>query len=430
MSLKFRRFLFYALFLFFSLASFGTIMYANGWRIDFGILSVRKTGGLYIETAPKDAVIEVNNEQFPNRSSLIKSGTLITNLLSKIYQVEISREGYFPYHKNILVKPFLVTELINVILIPKKIEKTMLVSQKIKGDKIVDFNENSQRFIVKNKNEIYYFYNLNNLLAALNINASLNNIYKNNLGTENIRKAVFHPFDSNRLIIEANGLYILDFYRGKSEHILKNTKNSRLIAWSAENSIIYYVKQIMGNRYSLFSFNLMTKKENVVFEFSNAEMGEIIEIAAADFGDNIAIINNLGDIYVFNVVDKSFQKISHDAKIFSFSPDSGKIAFVDNGGKLNIYFLKNQFKNNFVKSGETIGFDLENKELIEDIYWHKDSNHLFIKKSDKTVFFTEIDNRPPLNQHLIIGDIENFYYNRKSDASYFIQNMMLYGINL
>lgn len=405
-------------------------MYANGWRVDFGILAVKKTGGLYIETMPKNAVIEINNEQFPNHSSLIKSGTLITNLLPKIYQVKMSQDGYFPYYKNVLVKPSLVAELINVILVPKEIEKIMFDPQKIKGNEIVDFNENSQRFIVKNKNGIHYFYNLNNLLSALNVNLALNNAYKDNSGTENIKKAVFHPFDSNRLIIEANGLHILDFYRGKSEHIIKNIKNNRLIAWSVKNSVIYFVKQITDNRYSLSSFNLMTKTENIVFEFSNVETEEITEIVAADFGDNIAIINNLGDIYIFNIVDKNFKKISHDAKIFSFSPDSEKIAFVDNDGKLNIYFLENQFKNNFIKFGETIRFNLENKELIENIFWHKDSRHLFVKKRDKTVFFTEIDNRPPLNQHLIIGDIEDFYYNRKSGDSYFIKNMMLYGINL
>ena len=176
----------------------------------------------------------------------------------------------------------------------------------------------------------------------------------------------------------------------------------------------------------------MTKTENAVFEFPEIETGEIIGIAAADSGNNIAIINNLGDIYILDIVAKNFQKIAHDAKIFSFSPDSGKIAFIDNDGKLNIHFLENQFKNNFRKAGETIRFDLENKELIENIYWHKDSHHLFVMQANannaKSVIFAEIDDRLPLNQYPIAGDVEDFYYNQ--EFAYFIQNMRLYKMEL
>ena len=424
MSFRFRRFLFYTFFLFFVITSFGIIIYAYGWRIDFGILAFKKTGGLYIETIPKDAVIEINNERFPNRSGLIKSGTLITNLLSKTYQIEISRDGYFSYHKNILVKPSLVTELINVILVPEEIKKTTVAPQKIKGNEIIDFSEDSRKFIVKNQNKIYYLHNLNDSLAALNINMALNE--------ESVKNAVFHPFDSKRLIIESSDLYIFDPYRGKSEYIFKSAKNSRLAAWSAKNSIIYLLKFKIDKspNYQFSSFNLMTKTENVVFEFPEIETGEILKISVADSGNNIALIDNLGDIYILNIVDKKFQKIAHDAKIFSFSPDGEKIAFIDNDGKLNVHFLENQFENNFRKAGETIGFDLENKELIENIYWHKDSHHLFIKRSDRTVFFTEIDDRLSLNQYPISGDIEDFYYDRQSGTAYFTQSMRLYKIDL
>lgn len=443
MSFRFRRFLFYSFFLFFVLASFGIAMYASGWRIDFGILAVKKTGGLYIETEPKDAIIEINNEQFPNRSGLIKSGTLITNLLSKTYQVEISRDNYFSYHKNVLVKPSLVTELINVVLVPEEIKKIMVASQKIKGNEIVDFSGDSQKFIVKNQNKIYYLHNLSDSSAALNMNMALNNAYKNDSGTESVKNVIFHPFDSKRLIIEAASLsgaalYIFEPERGKLEYIFKSAKNSRLIAWSMKNSSIYLLKSQTNSNYpitklpdyQISSFNLMTKTENIIFEFPEIETGEIIGIAAADSGNNIAIINNLGDIYIFDIVDKNFQKIAHDAKIFSFSPDSGKIAFIDNGGKLNIHFLENQFKNNFRKAGETVRFDLENKELIENIYWHKDSHHLFVKRSDKAVFFTEIDDRLPLNQYSIADDIEDFYYDLKSGIAYFTQNLRLYNLEL
>ncbi|MEK7482145.1 MAG: hypothetical protein AAB464_02020 [Patescibacteria group bacterium] len=436
MSFRFRRFLFYSFFLFFVLASVGIVMYASGWRIDFGILAIKKTGGLYIETIPKDAVIEINNEQFPNRSGLIKSGTLITNLLSKTYQVEISREGYFSYHKNILVKPSLVAELINVVLVPEEIKKTTVASQKIKGNEIIDFSGDSKKFIVKNQNKIYYLHNLSDSSAALNINMALNNAYKNDSLTESVKSVVFHPFDSKRLIIEASNLYIFEPERGKLEYIFKSAKirqsADRLVAWSMKNSNVYLLKSQANSNYQISSFNLMTKTENAVFEFPEIETGEIIGIAAADSGNNIAIINNLGDIYILDIVAKNFQKIAHDAKIFSFSPDSGKIAFIDNDGKLNIHFLENQFKNNFRKAGETIRFDLENKELIENIYWHKDSHHLFVMQANannaKSVIFAEIDDRLPLNQYPIAGDVEDFYYNQ--EFAYFIQNMRLYKMEL
>ena len=54
-----------------------------------------------------------------------------------------------------------------------------------------------------------------------------------------IKQIVFHPLDSDRLIIQAknNFLYVLDTGRLKLENITKNN----IVAWTVKNPNIYYI---------------------------------------------------------------------------------------------------------------------------------------------------------------------------------------------
>ena len=424
MTLRTRRILFFIFLAVFIPSSAGIISYSQGWRFNFETFAIQKTGAIYIETQPKDVLIKIDQKFFTDKSGIIKKGTLITDLLPKNYQIEIQRDGYFLYHKNITVKPSLVTEAVGIILIPMDFKNELKISKNLKGEKFIDFSADASKIIIKNsKNNIYYLYNLNNQ-SSLNIS----NLFENITG-KNIKKIAFYPLGLNKLIIESDvssALYIVDVNRLKSEIIFKNSKESSLISWNAENSNIYYIEQNIGlktKNYQLIAFNLIAKTKSKIADLPS-DNNPYIAVKSSANGRFLAALNTLGNIYLFDSREGIFKQIAHDAKFFAFSPDGKKIAFLDNDGKLNIYFLEEWARNIFKKSGETIGFNLENKELIKSFYWYEDSAHLFIQQ--KSVDFMEIDERLPLNRYPIVKEIEDFYHDWKSGFTYYLKGAKLY----
>ncbi len=424
MTLRTRRILFFIFLAVFIPSSAGIISYSQGWRFNFETFAIQKTGAIYIETQPKDVLIKIDQKFFTDKSGIIQKGTLITDLLPKNYQIKIQRDGYFLYHKNITVKPSLVTEAVGIILIPMDFKNELKISKNLKGEKFIDFSADASKIIIKNsKNNIYYLYNLNNQ-SSLNIS----NLFENMTG-KNIKKIAFYPLGLNKLIIESDvssAIYIVDVNRLKSEIIFKNSKESSLISWNAENSNIYYIEQNIGlktKNYQLIAFNLIAKTKSKIADLPS-DNNPYTAVKSSANERFLAALNTLGNIYLFDSREGIFKQIAHDAKFFAFSPDGKKIAFLDNDGKLNIYFLEEWTRNIFKKSGETIGFNLENKELIKSFYWYEDSAHLFIQQ--KSVDFMEIDERLPLNRYPIVKEIEDFYHNWKSGFTYYLKDAKLY----
>ena len=424
MTLRTRRILFFIFLAVFIPSSAGIISYSQGWRFNFETFAIQKTGAIYIETQPKDVLIKIDQKFFTDKSGIIQKGTLITDLLPKNYQIEIQRDGYFLYHKNITVKPSLVTEAVGIILIPMDFKNELKISKNLKGEKFIDFSADASKIIIKNsKNNIYYLYNLNNQ-SSLNIS----NLFENMTG-KNIKKIAFYPLGLNKLIIDSDvssAIYIVDVNRLKSEIIFKNSKESSLISWNAENSNIYYIEQNIGlktKNYQLIAFNLIAKTKSKIADLPS-DNNPYTAVKSSANERFLAALNTLGNIYLFDSREGIFKQIAHDAKFFAFSPDGKKIAFLDNDGKLNIYFLEEWTRNIFKKSGETIGFNLENKELIKSFYWYEDSAHLFIQQ--KSVDFMEIDERLPLNRYPIVKEIEDFYHDWKSGFTYYLKGAKLY----
>lgn len=466
MTLKTRRILLILFTIIFLIASTIIILYSTGWRFDIKTFSIKKTGAIYIETLPKYVSIKINGKNFLDDSGILKNGTLISNLMPKNYKIEIDKKDYYPYYKEIKLEPSLVSELIGIILIPTKFEEKNIISTKLKGEKIIDFANN--KIIINNpKSKINYLYNLNDGESALNINSVLNNLIRATPKTSSeqeksaiISKIVFHPLEKNKLLIEANNLiYVLDTEKLKIEEIglqilsplapptsessVTNGKNqiSKLENWIAKNSDIYYIVKKNNQKskiesFQLFSFNLIAKTN---IDFGSLEISGLKEIKILNNGNKLLIIDNSNNFYIFDLQTRKMEMISKNVLNIVSSLDSKKIAFLDKENKINIYFLENWYKNHPQKTGETIKLNTENNGEIKNIFWYKDSYHLFIEYENhcesvlsqcKSVSFTEIDLRDHLNQYPIIQEIKTAYYEAGSKILYFIKNEKLYSLEI
>lgn len=438
MTLRFRRVLFYAFFIIFIPLSAGVIFYSQGWRFNFENFELSKTGAIYIETIPKDAIIEIDEKIFPDRSGIMQKGTLISNLPPETYKLKISKNGYLPYYKNLKVGQSLVSEAINVILIPEKISERRIIPHKLKGEEIAAAN--GQKIIVKNiQNGNFYLYDLTALNSAFNASAAVAAALKN----AELKKIAFHPFTPEKLIIEINVknqkslLYILTPGKPNPEPLFLEKTGEKLIAWNIGDSGVYSIWEIQTSKNqppNLIAryFNLAIKTENQIAELPKTQSSaKNTEIKISPSGSKIGVLEENGDLFI-PAEDGSFKKIAHDAKFFEFSPDGKKIAFIDGDGKINIYFLEAQFKNISKKAEEVIGFNLENKKFIKNIFWHNDSYHLFIEYGGKNgkINFTEIDDRKPLNIYPVFENISDFYYDAENNAFYIVKNAELFSATL
>ncbi len=121
MTRTFRRIIFYSLVFLFVVVTPPTILYATGYSFDWTNKQLTQTGGLYLKSAPDQAVIFIDDKKQKT------TPRLISHLKPKTYAVAITKDGFYPWRKNLEVAASLVTEARNIILFPQKIEPVKII---------------------------------------------------------------------------------------------------------------------------------------------------------------------------------------------------------------------------------------------------------------------------------------------------------------
>lgn len=107
----------------FLLATPSVIFYSQGYRVDFEAKKIVKTGGLSFRVFPGRAQVYLNGK-LEKSTSIITNAVFIENLLPKTYEIEIKKEGYYPWKKNLEVKEAMVNEAQNITLFPQNTQFT------------------------------------------------------------------------------------------------------------------------------------------------------------------------------------------------------------------------------------------------------------------------------------------------------------------
>ncbi len=118
MTRRARKMLFYGLFALFLVGGTGTVLYAQGWRIDLATFTTEKVGAIFVESYPSAATITLDGKPVENTTGFLNPGTLISNLFPKDYTLSLSAPGYRPWAEEATVHPTLVTEMKYAVLVP------------------------------------------------------------------------------------------------------------------------------------------------------------------------------------------------------------------------------------------------------------------------------------------------------------------------
>ncbi len=197
MPYKTRITLFYSFVVLFLIIGTSVLLYSFGWRLDLETLRIRKIGAIYIKANVKNITININGDIYPDDSGIIKSGTLINNLLPKTYTVELTKQGYLPYRKTVTVKPAMVEEILNAQLIPESFTPEIIAP--IKGETIVHAANGMRKAIIQDSTSgIFYLYDHDNASSTINLNILVANMRRG----EKIKHIAVVPFNPNQFVIE------------------------------------------------------------------------------------------------------------------------------------------------------------------------------------------------------------------------------------
>jgi len=228
MTKKTRTILFFICVFLFVLTAPAAIFYSQGYRFDFETQKIVQTGGLYLKVTPRSAQVYINGK-LKNTTSIFTNASLIENLMPKNYDVEISKNGYYPWRKTLEVRERRVTEAKNIVLFPQDIDfattsfalpQMTANATSSDGDKVLKFNEHEIWVCyLKEKEEIF----LTRFSETIGQVFWLNDYY-----------LIFNVGDKLKIaeIDDRDRLNIIDLAEFKNPEIFWNAGNAKLYVLS------------------------------------------------------------------------------------------------------------------------------------------------------------------------------------------------------
>lgn len=173
------------------------LSYSLGYRIDYRNLKIYKTGILYISSRPAGAAIYLNGNKHydvtPAQIEELKPGT---------YRVVVSREGFYPWERELVVRPNMATKADRIVLFPVKQDMKKM------GERgVVDF-------VVSDNGYIYYMKK-SGLYRSTMDGQSMKRISSYSEWPENIAGKRFSPAQDKFLFFSDSKIWVVTFDYGK-----------------------------------------------------------------------------------------------------------------------------------------------------------------------------------------------------------------------
>lgn len=188
-----------------------TILYSWGYRFDFENKRFVQTGAIYIKARPKNVAIYLDGKLIKKTDPFF-GAIYIDDLLPHKYKIQVQKDGYYEWIKQLEVEERQVTEIKHILLIPKDLTFDSL------GNNIETFliSEDRKKLILK-ENEEGKEPSLKLLNLQSNIKTLLQEKLSNGTNTTSISDELFNQLintnvSSTTLIsqVENNNIYRFD----------------------------------------------------------------------------------------------------------------------------------------------------------------------------------------------------------------------------
>jgi len=385
MSKKTRTILFLTCLFLFFVAAPSIILYSLGYRFDFENRQLTQTGGFGFKAKPKQVEIYIDGE-LAKKTDFLVGSALVENLLPRKYKIEVKKEGYLTWEKNLEIKEKEVIEIRNIILFPKNINFTTLT----KGVKNFWFSPDDKKIILLEIEEDGETWALKLYDLERNIKSHLISEGDVNQNGANLLNLEFSE-DSKEIYLDTKTAEIssnsMPEDQGKT-FILRLDKlpvrlTEKEITTSSENIITS--KKYNQDVYYLDNTGYVFKNELRVNEIAfpvKAEAEYTLEI----FPDFIFLTTEDRILYLFSPESNSFEIFFNGVNNLKISPGRKKLVFFSNS-EVWVLFLKDE---GVKKTGEKL-FLVRLSEKIGDVFW-LNSDYLVLNSGDN-LKIVEIDER-------------------------------------
>lgn len=390
-----RTLLFFTLFLIF--LTFGPILvlYSLGWRFDFEKKKFSLTGGIFVKAKPSQVKIFLNDKYFKSTDRFFGSA-LIQNLLPRKYKVRIEKENYFSWEKELEVKENEVTEIKNLILFPKTVNFSPLFREiedfwiSPSGEKIVLKEKEGDSFSLK----IYFVdKKLKSFLLSKNDFSEKEKVEILNLKFQKEEKEI----EIEAKIGEEIKSFYFDLEKNKK---LEKEKPTEVLCFKEKEGKIYFLEKTGFLFLGSINFEKIER-----LSVHNLPIEKKCELEI--LGNEIFLIEN-GNFYLFNPLEKVFEKYLENTKGWQISPQGKKILiFTEN----EVWIFPGKiFLNRF-------------SEKIENALWLNED--YLILKLGKEIKILETDVRDKLNIFSLFRTEEKVSFNPLEKKIYWLKGNIL-----
>ena len=245
MKLRYRRIIYLTFIGFFLIAVPTVSFYAAGYSYNFKRHKIEKTGILYIDSKPKDALIYINDQYEA------KTPKRFARLLPDIYKIRVEKNGYYSWEKELEVKSNLTTFSKDIILFKKNLPINI-----IEGE--ISILASS-----KNQEKIIYSLTKENIdeLRLLNLRSNEDILIKqfNNQAYNQLEFMEWSPSQNKALLKEVIGEFakylIVDIETLKVREIFDITRlNFNKVSWDTlDDNYLYALRKAVFYQIDLFN---------------------------------------------------------------------------------------------------------------------------------------------------------------------------------
>jgi len=476
MTKKTRTLLFFILLFCFLVIAPSIVFYSWGYRFNFETKKIVKTGAFYFKVLPKSAQIYLTpfdakglpapETKLLKRTDFFFGAILIENLLPKRYEIEIKKDGFYPWKKILEIKENQVTEAKNIVLVPQDIginpltknvedffpspDEKIIILKEMSGSsntsataslqdwalKIFDldtgvkshlmeskdiskngevllldlrFSPDSQRILLKAmaKQQLkYYLLDLSQIPSKLILLDFLD---------EESKDISFNPANTQELIVfEKGNIYKADFSQKKiSAKILENVRSFQI-----SNQDFYYLDASGFLFKADSSFSKQEKINNLPFPLEKNKDYQINILSPAIF------LSDGQKLFLFNPDSSAFEDFFETSNTPKISPDLKKAVYYSNY-EIWILFLKPELGQPQKESKEQL-FIARFSEKMGEIFFF--TNHYLIFNNGRKIKIAETDDRDIIN----IVDLAEFespkiFWNQKYKKLFILSNGSFYS---
>ncbi len=386
MTKRFRTFLFSLLLAIFLVAAPLTIFYSFGYRFDLASRKITKTGTFYFKVLPRGAQIYINGK-LTKKTDFLLNAAAVENLLPKKYLVQIKKDGFNTWEKNLEIQETSVTRAESIVLFP-----------------------NQSNFVPLLQNIEDFFYSPDEKMLILKETASstwalkifeIQNSVKSHLANEkdfsksgaDLQTLDFTP-DSKTvnlgLIINEdlkNYTINLNNLPTTPQKALAEKVPAAVVAYQKVNNEIYY----LDNQGFFYKADANFSPKQKMNETA-LPLKEEVEHKVRVFQNNY-FIQEEANLYLFNPDLKLFEKFADNIQDVKISPDLKKLVYFT-PWEISVYYMQDKTDQPFKNKGDE-SFLIRYSEKIGDVWW-LNNNYLIFNVQNK-IKIAETDDRDKIN---------------------------------